>query len=60
MTRPTADACRSRIVELHGGRIWPEFPADGGTQVVVELPTATAEDVRDGAGLPATGLPKPS
>jgi len=28
-----------RIVELHGGRIWAEFPEDGGSRFVVELPT---------------------
>ena len=28
-----------RIVELHGGRIWAEFPAEGGSRFVVELPT---------------------
>ena len=27
-----------RIVELHGGRIWAEFPADGGSRFVVALP----------------------
>jgi signal transduction histidine kinase len=26
------------IVELHGGRIWAEFPEDGGSRFVVELP----------------------
>jgi signal transduction histidine kinase len=29
-----------RIVELHGGRLWAEFPEDGGTRFVVALPTA--------------------
>jgi signal transduction histidine kinase len=29
--------CR-RIVEQHGGRIWAEFPAGGGTRFVVQLP----------------------
>ena len=28
-----------QIVELHGGRIWAEFPPDGGTRFVVRLPT---------------------
>jgi signal transduction histidine kinase len=28
-----------QIVELHGGSIRPEFPPDGGTRFVVELPT---------------------
>ena len=27
-----------QIVEQHGGRIWAEFPEDGGTRFVVELP----------------------
>jgi two-component system sensor histidine kinase VicK len=27
-----------RIVELHGGRIWAEFPEDGGSRFVVEVP----------------------
>jgi signal transduction histidine kinase len=27
------------IVQLHGGRIWAEFPPDGGTRFVVSLPT---------------------
>lgn len=27
-----------RIVELHGGRIWAEFPEDGGSRFIVELP----------------------
>ena len=31
------------IVELHGGDIRLEFPPDGGTRVVVRLPTAPAE-----------------
>jgi signal transduction histidine kinase len=30
------------IVEQHGGRIWAEFPSDGGTQFVVRLPIKTA------------------
>ena len=30
--------CR-QLVELHGGRIWAEFPSDGGTRFVVTLPT---------------------
>ena len=28
-----------QIVELHGGEIWAEFPPDGGTRVVMQLPT---------------------
>lgn len=27
-----------RIVELHGGRIWAEFPEGGGSRFVIELP----------------------
>jgi signal transduction histidine kinase len=34
------------IVELHGGRISAEFPADGGTRIVVHLPTAVASRER--------------
>lgn len=33
--------CR-RIVELHGGLIWAEFPDDGGSRFVVELPRGVA------------------
>ncbi|HEY3083806.1 MAG TPA: ATP-binding protein [Chloroflexota bacterium] len=29
-----------QIVELHGGRLWAEFPEDGGTRFVMLLPTA--------------------
>jgi signal transduction histidine kinase len=29
-----------QIVELHGGKIRPEFPPDGGTRFVVRLPIA--------------------
>ena len=32
------------IVEQHGGRIWAEFPADGGSRFVVELPAGAAGD----------------
>jgi PAS domain S-box-containing protein len=32
----------SEIVERHGGSIAAEFPADGGTRFVVDLPAATA------------------
>jgi signal transduction histidine kinase len=46
--------CR-QIVGLHNGRIWVEFPEDAGTQVVVELPTGLAGEVRDPAGPPAEG-----
>jgi signal transduction histidine kinase len=31
--------CRE-IVELHGGRIWAEFPADGGARIVLRVPAA--------------------
>ena len=40
-----------QIVELHGGRIWSEFPADGGSRFVVELPMD--------AGETADRLPRP-
>jgi signal transduction histidine kinase len=30
-----------QIAELHGGRIWAEFPEDGGTRMVVRLPDST-------------------
>jgi signal transduction histidine kinase len=32
-----------QIVELHGGWIWAEFPEDGGTRIVVTLPTGRAD-----------------
>ncbi len=35
-----------RIVELHGGRIWAEFPDDGGSRFVVELPREPTEQQR--------------
>ena len=35
-----------QIVELHGGRIEAQFPADGGTQMLVTLPVGSAP-VRD-------------
>jgi signal transduction histidine kinase len=31
------------IIELHGGAISAEFPADGGTRIVVRLPTRAAD-----------------
>ncbi|MDI7275828.1 MAG: HAMP domain-containing sensor histidine kinase, partial [Anaerolineae bacterium] len=31
------------IVELHGGRIWAEFPEDGGSRFLVELPRLSGE-----------------
>jgi signal transduction histidine kinase len=31
------------IVELHGGHIEAEFPHDGGTRIVVELPRGDRE-----------------
>jgi signal transduction histidine kinase len=34
--------CR-QIVELHGGRIVAEAPSDGGTRMLVELPTSSAD-----------------
>lgn len=33
--------CR-RIVDLHGGKIWAETPAGGGTRIVISLPPAQA------------------
>jgi PAS domain S-box-containing protein len=33
--------CR-QLVEMHGGEIWAEFPADGGTRMVVRLPLHAA------------------
>ena len=33
-----------QIVELHGGRIAAEFPNDGGTRLVVDLPLTPATD----------------
>jgi len=38
------------IVEMHGGRIEAEFPPDGGTRVVVELPADVPADVPADAG----------
>jgi signal transduction histidine kinase len=32
-----------QIVELHGGHIEVEFPPDGGTRFVVEIPAETAK-----------------
>lgn len=37
--------CR-QIAEMHGGRITVEFPDDGGTRFVVELPAGAPETVR--------------
>jgi signal transduction histidine kinase len=36
-----------QIVELHGGRIEAQFPADGGTQMCVTLPVGSAPQLRD-------------
>lgn len=36
-----------QIVELHGGRIEAQFPADGGTQMCVTLPLGSAPQLRD-------------
>jgi signal transduction histidine kinase len=33
----------SHIVELHGGSITPQFPPEGGSQFVVDLPTGLSE-----------------
>jgi excisionase family DNA binding protein len=30
------------IVELHGGEMWPEFPPDGGTRMMVRMPVAVS------------------
>jgi PAS domain S-box-containing protein len=38
--------CR-QIVNAHGGRIWAENRASGGTSVLVELPRADAQEYRD-------------
>jgi len=32
-----------QIVQLHGGEIWAEFPPDGGTRVVMQLPTGRSD-----------------
>jgi signal transduction histidine kinase len=32
-----------QIVERHGGRIWAESPADGGTRFVLQIPAARGE-----------------
>ena len=32
-----------QIVELHGGSIQPEFPPEGGTRIVVDLPTGLSD-----------------
>jgi signal transduction histidine kinase len=39
--------CR-QFIELHGGRIAAEFPADGGTRVVVALPVGQVHDAASG------------
>jgi signal transduction histidine kinase len=36
-----------QIVELHGGTIEAEFPAEGGTRIVVTLPTTTPESTEE-------------
>jgi signal transduction histidine kinase len=43
--------CRE-IVELHGGRIWAEFPDDGGARIVLTVPAAKTE-LAPGGGLTA-------
>jgi signal transduction histidine kinase len=35
-----------QIVDLHGGSIAADFPADGGTRFVVTLPTGHGETLR--------------
>src|SRR5207237_1397900 len=47
-----------QIVELHGGRISAEFPTDGGTRFVVELPLGSAASGADGAPESASGAVK--
>jgi len=37
------------IVDTHGGRIAAEFPPDGGTRVVVELPSEPGSSIHEGA-----------
>ncbi len=36
-----------QIVELHGGRIWAEFPADGGSRFLISLPTTVPQSLRE-------------
>ena len=46
-----------QIVELHGGRIEVDFPEDGGTRVVVTLPTGLGATVSgDGVGDSGDGV----
>jgi signal transduction histidine kinase len=45
-----------QIVELHGGRIWAEFPQDGGTRFAVALPLrAAGQQDAPGGTAPAAG-----
>lgn len=45
------------VVEQHGGRIWVEFPDDGGSRFVVELPLGTPCAVSPPNSNPSAGEP---
>lgn len=40
-----------QIIELHGGQIQPEFPAEGGTRFVITLPYIVPQSVANGDSL---------
>jgi signal transduction histidine kinase len=48
-----------RIIGLHGGRIMVEFPTDGGTRFVVEVPVQMKEGVMPATSRPAATAPAP-